>query len=834
MSYIKYDRGMAEAFQESLNTQVDNINIVLDNIEAFCNKSVNKIDYDTQICVEHVSSHTRVDADGNEEVISNVSYSPDYRTEWAEFIRCTDSVKKDCSSIKNVTLKKLTKIVEAIKSINLLISEFDRGENFTLVDAFSDNKNIKVVVDEETKEELIFFVDEDGNEISMSELLNSMYTYTGITMDAMVEAAIKAEEDGYDFSLGMQNAILNNVNSLVGEVKSSGILSVVSEEDILAVDAKLSGEETYESILTKSNGDGTLTGSVSSNGTNVGKEAIKAYVLSDIPENPEDYKYAKVIYSQLDEVIEGEGTVDVDIPQSDGMPSDAPSEEGVHPNGDAGNTEKDPGEPNVSDGGYKEGYTSPSDYRFDVKPEDFGKPSKIEDIKAEIHDNYDDLARDKFESLGEEVIAERRQEIISKADELYRMEDKTQLREQLSKYGYEADEIEMIIKDPNATVSAMVEGDQRSQMAEYAKEFADADGIKDFDTIYDNGQSYEDYKNGNSSSLLANMSQDANVQKAKEDYLENRIVYKTIGEDVSASVENINDALSRIEEIKANNSSSYSDWSQDTIDDYNMAVKQYNESMDDYTKQIERFKAAEAKYEMSYENYNQAKEAFIKQYNPNYELPSNNNVDIHVESGVYKSEAISGVVIGPDGKQIVKGVSENSGVSPLYSDVPQNGDGIQTGISTSYSSKPLIQDSLKDSRFSVTMPEKGSALNPGDKNEIPLPTPVTPKMEIETDAGSGSNDYDSVGKIMNSSYNEDVPIISDEEFINLPGGIIMNETGESETIDLNAGQPILINPEIKHVFVGTDEPSIPELIQPEIKSKQMQSGFVGRPKMEQK
>ena len=276
MSYIKYDRGMAEAFQESLNTQVDNINIVLDNIEAFCNKSVNKIDYDTQICVEHVSSHTRVDADGNEEVVSNVSYSPDYRTEWAEFIRCTDSVKKDCSSIKNVTLKKLTKIVEAIKSINLLISEFDRGENFTLVDAFSDNKNIKVVVDEETKEELIFFVDEDGNEISMSELLNSMYTYTGITMDAMVEAAIKAEEDGYDFSLGMQNAILNNVNSLVGEVKSSGILSVVSEEDILAVDAKLSGEETYESILTKSNGDGTLTGSVSSNGTNVGKEAIKA------------------------------------------------------------------------------------------------------------------------------------------------------------------------------------------------------------------------------------------------------------------------------------------------------------------------------------------------------------------------------------------------------------------------------------------------------------------------------------------------------------------------------------------------------------------------------
>ena len=85
------------------------------------------------------------------------------------------------------------------------------------------------------------------------------------------------------------------------------------------------------------------------------------------------------------------------------------------------------------------------------------------------------------------------------------------------------------------------------------------------------------------------MSQDANVQKAKGDYLENRIIYKTIGEDVSASVENINDALNRIEEIKANNSLSYSDWSQETIDDYNFAVKQYNESMNDYTKQIEDY-----------------------------------------------------------------------------------------------------------------------------------------------------------------------------------------------------------------------------------------------------
>lgn len=834
MSYIKYDRSMAETFQESLSTQVENINIVLNNIENFCNKSVNKIDYDTQICVEHVSSRTRVDAAGNEDLVSSVNYSPDYRTEWADFIRCTDDIKKECSTIKNGVLSKLTKLVDAVKNINLLINEFDKGENFTLVDAFADNKNIKVVVDEETKEELIFFVDEDGNQISMSDLLNSMYTYSGITMDAMVEAAIKAEEGGYEFSTGMQNEILNNVNSLVGEVKGSGLLGVVSEEDILAVDAKLSGDETYESILTKSNGDGTATGSVSSAGTNVGKDALKAYVLSDIPENPEDYKYSEVIDSQLGEEVEGEGTVDVDIPQSsDGGSNDIPSKESEPPangeglgdmpneelhSGDGGSVERNPMDDESSLRG-DEGYTSPSDYRFDVKPEDFGRPSKIEEIKTEIHDNYDDLAREKFEALGEETIAERRQEIISKADELYQMEDKTQLREQLSKYGYEVDEIEQIIKDPNATVSAMVEGDQRSQMAEYAREFANADGVKNFDTVYDDGQSYEDYTNGNSSSLLANMSEDVNVQKAKEDYLENRLLYKMVSDDVSTSVDNVNDALERIEKIKASNSLSYSEWSQDTIDDYNAAVKQYNESMDAYTSKLETLKVAEAKYEAAYDSYNQAKESFIKQYNPNYEMPNNDDklsnitvksythvsegingipgpvpkvednlsVEVNVDVGNVSSEAISGVVIGTDGKPI-------------------------TGVPVNQNSKPLVDGLYNDSRFSDKLLEK-LTISKSDY-DIPLPTPVKPKMEILTDSGSADVN---VGKIMNSSYNEDMPIISNEEFVNLPAGTVVNDNGGFENTDVNNDQPILIQPEIKKDFAGKDEPDIPELIQPELK-----------------
>ena len=137
-------------------------------------------------------------------------------------------------------------------------------------------------------------------------------------------------------------------------------------------------------------------------------------------------------------------------------------------------------------------------------------PTEIQDLEKD----YDDLARQQFEAQGEEAISEHRAEVIEEANRLFEAEDKTPLREKLKAYGYEDADIEAIIQDRDLTISALVSGDQREQLAKIANELAEKDGVKEFDTVYDNAQTATSLTDGTTTKLLANMSGDEGIKNA--------------------------------------------------------------------------------------------------------------------------------------------------------------------------------------------------------------------------------------------------------------------------------------------------------------------------------
>ena len=55
-------------------------------------------------------------------------------------------------------------------------------------------------------------------------------------------------------------------------------------------------------------------------------------------------------------------------------------------------------------------------------------------------------------------------------------------------------------------------------MSAYAKEFAEKDGVTNFDTKYDDAQKYRNYGDNSSSSVIANRNNDPAVKSTRENY----------------------------------------------------------------------------------------------------------------------------------------------------------------------------------------------------------------------------------------------------------------------------------------------------------------------------
>lgn len=574
----------------------------------------------------------------------------DWTGDYDDFMRRLGKVQEKNNTMKSGGKVKLENLSNALAELQLLIETFDDPNAFSLRNAYEGKENVSITYNADGVEVLVYTAP-DGTQYTMSEMLNAFYTYTGMSMDGQLQGYLYAQQNGVEFNAAYQSNILAGVNSTVGSINNIGGFGVASSQDILGVNSYLSQDPSYRSML-EIDANGQLvnnTGGSWYSNMEVGSSYLSTYTIADYLIDPNKAYDEGLIERPAEEVVEGGEPVPEDGVVVDGggtSGSRAIGEEGTGGEGDAtggggGSTggggggggmpsgrdettennqqESTPGDD--TGGGGTDGGTNGTDTGTDTGTGDEGtieedfnldeyENDTVEQFEPDFKDNYDEMARDKYESMDQDVITERRQDVINETQTMIDNNDTDGLRNKLADYGYSESDIDKIVNDPDALISAMVEGDQRQQLAEYAKDFAEQDGVNDYDTSYDDGQSYKDYQDGSSSSLTTNRSNDPEVKQAKTEYNEAREEYKEASTKVNEAANKTQESLDNVNSFKQKYGSDTSKWSKQEKADYKEAVQEYQEARNDYNQKREEYNEAKSKYDTAHENYEQAKTNF--------------------------------------------------------------------------------------------------------------------------------------------------------------------------------------------------------------------------------
>ena len=514
------------------------------------------------------STNEKID-DGN----GGEKTNPEYTRLQAELTKANSNTGflSTAMSKKEEIVGVLTNIESGLKKIEEAVNKFE-GEAGEVV--FNVDASVRTVTNSATGievKQLVFKVtDPDGTvrEFTMSELLNAFYTTQGMEMNSVYQNALLRKELGLD-DLTYEDIkhILQTTKSVENFAFDLGLYSVSSKKDLDEYKKNLK-----EAGFTVSDDVKNIIGSVDFGDDELNKKVLN-YLLS--ASNGAIFPGATSaavtgLYGLYNNHSEIEETSDSDSDNNssnnnndDGSGSGPGGGNGGSSGGSGGSSggsggsggssgrgrskeyeagsSVNPTDPTIldpkDDKDLKTGETEPKLNPSDsetvpgtiaptvgyteplVTPEDASElpsesmPETLEDL---IKD-YDDLARQKYEAQGDAKISEHRTGIIEEANRLFESEDKTELINRLKAYGYSDNDIQTIINDRDLTITALVSGDQREELAKIANELADKDKVEGFDTVYDNEQSSSSLTDGTTVKLLANMSNDEGVKKAYEE-----------------------------------------------------------------------------------------------------------------------------------------------------------------------------------------------------------------------------------------------------------------------------------------------------------------------------
>lgn len=556
---------------------------------------------------------------------------------------CKTTISEKLTSISGITtnaestintIKTYTTIPTALTAVSEKVTAFDTTHgDVSFSDIVSSSSGITLGsisnVNAGNVDQLLFtFKGEDGKEIQLTlgELVNAFYTYQGASMETVVSGAVLMDSlglsDKYDDDYRRQ--MLASTGSVINMASSMGLFKVATQGDIdqmyadlgvtkgSSVSSLLSDEDKtkYASLLEK------LAGSdLSLNGSKVAASLLGAFALTAfINKNSQSDPFKSATPKDPETWTD---------PQ-DGISSPSESTDPADPDGD-GNPDGGDGNPDGGgDGGDGGGSPTATTPTVPTDPFDTPTPSPTtitptptdivptitptvpgtvepidgttielqtpttptdlptEPVSVEIEKDYDDLARQQYEAQGAEKIAEHRAQVIEEANRLYDAEDKSELINKLREYGYSNEDIATILKDRDLTISAMVAGDERLELAKIAQELATADGLENFDTLYDNEQTLSSLTDGTVDNLLATVTLDENVAKAYTTYNEAVTAYTDATAKVNTALTAVTTAEAELnqvmEEIGATIKSEPSQWDKTTLDEYNTKVNELYES----------------------------------------------------------------------------------------------------------------------------------------------------------------------------------------------------------------------------------------------------------------
>lgn len=641
------------------------------------------------------------------------------QTEIDSYTSANDSAKGkiDTSTEKVTTL--LENVRKVFDGIQQAIEAFE-NTSYSLEEALNSlddvSDNVSVVHDEATGLDTVYYTytDEDGNEqkLTVAEMVNAFYTYVGTTMNAAVATKLaNPEMSDSDFN-SLLDGTVSNVTSNVDKYLKQGLFSIASAANIKNFYEEVTGKD-YDKLADDFSESFSLIGTDGSNvdvddlANKLGKEtgSLLSATTAVLAGALGAYDLTGYIKDSTELDVKGE--------DSNGTPAgDTSNYSGQNGNGNSGGSGNYSGGGSGSSGGSSGGSSNnnnnsntDSDKEKEKEKEKEAEKEKeketdkdkdptknaeppVEVTKAEERGNlpekvetdlgtkdYDEIAREQFEAQGDAKIAENRAKITEEANRLFESEDKTELENKLREYGYTEIDINDIIKDRNLVTSALIEGDQRQQLATMANNLAKADGVKDFDTAYDEGQCCHGFYDGSSEALLSNASADPTVATAKTALTDATTKYTESVKTAQESITKVNEAQKTVETTKAeivksvasdtknwsttqqtkystelktaqdafikkngdatkwdatkvneyqkietNLKNKYvseiqkdsSKWSNDQIEKYNKSVENYNTALKDANTKYEASQTAKTSYETSKANYEKARETYLK------------------------------------------------------------------------------------------------------------------------------------------------------------------------------------------------------------------------------
>ena len=769
MGYIKASKEGLSSLHSDLSTLVSSLDKIKGDLDSFSQEASSYAEtwydlYHSQACNKYKSSHTpcedeyragRADKSSpryndddidKKNPIYDYSWKSDSNASWTIVVKnqlsgLVSDFKSEAEKTTDFYDKEkiVSTISEKIQKIISCIEKFE-GKNISLSEALEDMKDKGYHVTTETIEidgekvevEVYKFTDTDGNEYTVSEMVNAYYTYIGTVGNGAVALASSGnfvDSNGNiiddSFSSALNNGV-NNIGATVGGYLKNGFFSVVSNShlesmygDLVGGDYGKTADDYYSLINTFSDNDDTYETYLNkkTNADRSGFMELSGLVFGMGAYKLADYKASES--GSSNEVVDPfDGS---DNGGRNGSNNGGSSSGGGNSGGSGNYSGGGSGSGGSSGGGTSGGGGSGSDPTKDKDKEptkdkdkdptkdkdkdptkdkdkdptkDKDKdPTKnaeppVEVTKQEERGNlpekvetdlgtkdYDELAREQFEAQGDAKIAENRAKITEEANKLFEAEDKTELINKLKEYGYTEIDINDIIQDRNLVTSALIEGDQRQQLATMANNLAKADGVKDFDTAYDEGQCCHGFYDGSSEALLSNASADPTVATAKTALTDATTKYTESVKTAQESITKVNEAQKTVETTKAeivksvasdtknwsttqqtkystelktaqdafikkngdatkwdatkvneyqkietNLKNKYvseiqkdsSKWSNDQIEKYNKSVENYNTALKDANTKYEASQTAKTSYETSKANYEKARETYLK------------------------------------------------------------------------------------------------------------------------------------------------------------------------------------------------------------------------------
>ena len=255
-------------------------------------------------------------------------------------------------------------------------------------------------------------------------------------------------------------------------------------------------------------------------------------------------------------------------------------------------------------------------------PEIEGDEEKdLEPVDDGTEKDYDELAREEYlkemyqETNGVPDAINRHEELINEVNQMFDNQNVDGLKAKLKEFGYKDSDIESIITDRSFLLEAVIEGAERKELAARAQKLAEADGVKDWDTEFDDDYGMKDL-DGNPDQFTERLSLDKDVAAAKEKVTKADAAYDKALEETNKSIKDLNAEKKELKALKDKFTEKYgsdtSKWSEDAANQYKEAVEKYNKNYKSTQEKISKLDTLKKDQETAVKEYDAAKDKCIE------------------------------------------------------------------------------------------------------------------------------------------------------------------------------------------------------------------------------